>query len=189
MEASTPLADRLVGVAGLGVVAGVLLLPGAEAGAAPVAAIELVVLSALLLPFLVGLAGRVAQAAARNEVASTLVVAAAAVAVAVKVSTAGAGWVARDADPALAEVLDRVNEVGFIAFLPPLGIALIALGAGVLQHGGLPRWLGWTALPVGVSLVANGLMLDAEFGPALLLFFLWTVTCGVTLVLRPGAGR
>ena len=178
--------DRLAAMAGIAFTASVLALPGAETSLAPVAGIELAAMSTLLLTFVVGTAARIRRGAAGPESFSTVAVAAAAVAVAVKVATGAAGWAARgDVDPAVAEGLQRLNEVGFIAFLPPLGVAVLALGLGCVRHGGLHRWVAWSAVPVGVSLVVNGLFLDATFGPAILLFFLWTVVGGLAVLVRP----
>lgn len=182
--------ERMTALAGIAFVAGVLALPGAESSHAPVAGIELAAMTALLLTFVAGTAGRIRRGAAGPESWSTVAVAAATVAAAVKVATGAAGWVARgDVDPAVAEGMQRLNEVGFIAFLTPLGVAVLALGLGCARHGGLPRWLAWAAVPVGVLLMLNGLFLDATFGPAILLFFLWIVVSGLVGLVRPSAAR
>lgn len=182
--------DRVTALTGIAFAVCVLALPGAETSLAPVAGIELAAMTALLLTFVAGTAGRIRRGAVSPESWSTVAVAAATVAVSVKVATGAAGWAARgDVDPAVAEGLQRLNEVGFIAFLTPLGVAVLALGLGCVQHGGLPRWLAWAAVPVGVLLVLNGLFLDATFGPAILLFFLWTVVGGLVVLVRPPSPR
>lgn len=179
-------AARATGSAGIGFVACVLLLPGSETSLAPVAGLELLAMTALLLVFVTGLAVRVRRATSGPESWSTMAVAAAGVAVAVKVATGTAGWVARqEIEPGAAEAMQRLNEVGFVAFLAPLGVSLVALGIGLLRTRTLSRWLAVAAVPVGALLMANGLLLDATFGPALLVFFAWTVVTGLVLVVRP----
>lgn len=173
---------RIIAVAGLAFIAGLLVIPDTTTSDA-VGGLHLLVLSAALLPFIAGLAQEV-RVAAPMSAAPAVAVGAAAVAVAVKVATGAADWVARDAAtaPDVAAALARVGEVGFITFLAPLGVALAAIAFGAVRYSALPRWLGWAAVPVSALLVANSLALSAEFGPALLLFVLWTLVCSVTLL-------
>ena len=37
-----------------------------------------------------------------------------------------------------------------ILFIPPFGIIALAVAGATLSLGALPRWLGWTALVLGV---------------------------------------
>lgn len=173
---------RLVGVAGIVFIIGLLAIPDTTTTDA-LGGLHLLVLSAALLPFLAGLANEV-RAVAPRSAAPSMAIAAGATAIAVKVTTGAADWIAREeaTDAGVAAALSRVGEVGFIVFLGPLGVALACVAFGIIRYGALPRWLGWAAVPVSAALAANSLALSAEFGPALLLFVLWTVVCSVTLL-------
>jgi hypothetical protein len=60
-----------------------------------------------------------------------------------------------------------------------LMIVLIAVSAAALAGGVLPRWLGWSALPIGlVQLTPLGF-----FGG--LVFWLWAAVAGIYMAVRP----
>jgi len=62
-----------------------------------------------------------------------------------------------------------------------LMILLLALAAAGIAYRALPRWLGWSALPLGlVQLTPIGFF-------AGLLFLVWTAVAGVYLTVRPAA--
>lgn len=178
---------RAIGVAGLAFAVGVLAVPGDTTTTAAVAGVELLLLAGALLPFIAGIASRMRLAGAPT--AAAIALGASGVAVAVKVATGAAGWAARDAAlvAEAAHGLERMNEIGFIAFLGPLGVAVAAIAAASVRGRGLPRWLGVGAAPVAVALMANSLLLDATFGPALLLLLMWTAVTSVALLIKPGA--
>jgi hypothetical protein len=67
----------------------------------------------------------------------------------------------------------------------PDGVMLGAVAIVTLKTGALPRWLGWLAAVASPLLLVNGMFLDAEFGPAFLLFMLWTLLASVVLTVRP----
>jgi len=89
---------------------------------------------------------------------------------------------------ALDNVLHDMNNASFILTMAPLGILTAAVATVVLATGVLPRWLGWLTALTSAALFANGAFLDAEFGPAFLLFLVWIVAVSVTLV-RRASGR
>jgi hypothetical protein len=82
-----------------------------------------------------------------------------------------------------------MNEVAFVAQMLPDGVLLAAIAILTLKRGALPRWLGWLAAVAAPLLLVNGMFLDAEFGPAFLLFLLWTLLASVVLSVRPTAVR
>jgi hypothetical protein len=64
-----------------------------------------------------------------------------------------------------------------------LMIVLLAVSVAALAGGALPRWLGWSALPLGlVQLTPIGF-----YGG--LLFWLWAAVTGVYMALRPLAAK
>ena len=63
----------------------------------------------------------------------------------------------------------------FMVSMIPLGLFLAAVAAIVVRSRVLPTSLGWSAAVVAPLLVANGFDLGAEFGPAFMLFLLWTL--------------
>jgi hypothetical protein len=63
---------------------------------------------------------------------------------------------------ALADAADSANTIGatqvlnvldnsdFIPMAAGVGVLVLAAGLSVVRHGGLPRWLGWIAVVIGV---------------------------------------
>jgi hypothetical protein len=113
------------------------------------------------------------------------------VGITMKLASIGPGWAARDFDDGttIHKALDRMNEVAFVAQMLPDGVLLAAIAILTLKRGALPRWLGWLAAVAAPLLLVNGMFLDAEFGPAFLLFLLWTLLASVVLSVRPTAVR
>jgi hypothetical protein len=82
-----------------------------------------------------------------------------------------------------------MNTVAFMASMLPLGVMMAAVAVVALTRGGLPRALGWLAAVTSPLLLVNGMFVDAEVGPAFLLFLLWTLLASVVLTIRPVATR
>ncbi|MGH2996194.1 MAG: hypothetical protein ACRDM9_07750 [Gaiellaceae bacterium] len=101
------------------------------------------------------------------------------------------GKVANDFGDATAmhKALEDMNSVTFIATMLPLSVLTAAVAIIILKTGALPRWLGWLAAVAAPLLLVNGMFLDAEFGPAFLLFLLWTLLASVVLTVRPTEAR
>jgi hypothetical protein len=59
-----------------------------------------------------------------------------------------------------------------------------ATAALIVRSGALPRWLGWSAAAIAPLLIANAFDLGAEFGPAFILFLLWTLVTAIVLLRR-----
>jgi hypothetical protein len=89
-----------------------------------------------------------------------------------------------DATP-MHKALEDMNSVAFIVTMLPLSVLMAAVALVSLKAGGLPRALGWLAAVTAPLLLVNGMFLDAEFGPAFLLFMLWTLLASVVLTIRP----
>jgi hypothetical protein len=130
-----------------------------------------------LLVFSVALSRRVADGALRS-----LVLAGGVAGVAVKLATAlplMAVWLRPEAvDPALAGVALDLGSIGFAA-----GGALFALmPAGLAAASVLPRWLSIGGAVTALALLAQVPLFRQEFGLGFLLFMLWTIAAGVTLM-------
>lgn len=109
------------------------------------------------------------------------------VGITMKLASIAPGWAARDFGDttAIHKALERMNEVAFIAQMLPDGVMLAAVAILTLKAGALPGWLGWLAAGTAPLLLVNGMFLDADFGPAFLLFLLWTLLASVVLTVRP----
>ena len=111
--------------------------------------------------------------------------------VAIKLGSLAPGLAAQDFADATAthQALDRMNTVAFMSSMLPLGVMMAAVAVVALTRGGLPRALGWLAAVTSPLLLVNGMFVDAEVGPAFLLFLLWTLLASVVLTIRPVATR
>lgn len=89
-----------------------------------------------------------------------------------------------DLTPAIAAAFTRLSDVSFMVSMMPLGLFLGAVAAIVVRSRVLPAWLGWSAAVIAPLLVANAFDLGAEFGPAFILFLLWTLTSAIVLLRR-----
>jgi hypothetical protein len=86
--------------------------------------------------------------------------------------------------PPVADALTRFGDVSFMVAMMPLGVLVAAVAAVTVRSRALPAWLGWSGAAVAPLLVANGFDLGADFGPAFLLFLLWTLTAAIVLLRR-----
>ena len=74
-----------------------------------------------------------------------------------------------------------LSEDFFLPFLAGIALFMFATGICVLRHGGLPRWLGWAAIVIGVvSVTPVGFI-------GFVLSFIWVPVAGIVLYMR-GAG-
>lgn len=145
----------------------------------------------LLIPFLGFLWSVLREAEGPVGWLSTTALGAGLVGVTMKLASIAPGWAARDFGDATAihKALERMNEASFIAQMLPDGVMLAAVATLTLKTGVLPRWLGWLATVTAPLLLVNGMFLDADFGPAFLLFLLWTLLASVVLTVRPSRMR
>jgi hypothetical protein len=107
-------------------------------------------------------------------------------AVTIKLASTGPAVAARQdgLSPALHDALQQVNDVSFIVTMLPLGLCMGAVAAVVLRTHVLPAWLGWMAAVLAPLLIANGLALSSQEGPAFLLFLLWILLAAIVLLRR-----
>jgi hypothetical protein len=145
----------------------------------------------LFIPFLGYLWSVLREAEGPGGWLSATALGAGLVGVTMKLASIGPGWAARDfADSsAIHKAFERMNEVAFIAQMLPDGVMLAAVAIVTLKTGALPRWLGWLAAVAAPLLLVNGMFLDADFGPAFLLFMLWTLLASVVLTVRLSSVR
>ena len=145
----------------------------------------------LFIPFLAYLWNVLRQAEGEGGWLSATVFGAGLVAITIKLGSIGPGLAAQQAglNPQLHEALDKMNSVAYIATMLPLSVLMAAAAIVILRTRALPRWLGWMAALIAPTLLVNGMFLDAEFGPAFLLFLLWTAITSIVLILRAGAAR
>src|SRR5215217_1990268 len=74
----------------------------------------------------------------------------------------------------------------FMFTMLPLGVMMAAVAVVALKTRVLPIWLGILAALTAPACLVNGMFLDAEFGPAFLLFLLWVTLASIVLTLRAG---
>jgi hypothetical protein len=172
----------------------VLLLFGPSSSGSDSTIVVVLELIALLLfiPFLGYLWSVLREAEGRDGWLSATAFGAGLVGITMKLGSIGPGWAAREFDDeatAIHQALDRMNEVAFIAQMLPDAVMLAAVAIVTLKTRVLPLWLGWLAAVTAPLLLVNGMFLDAEFGPAFLLFLLWTLLASVVLTVRPSGVR
>jgi hypothetical protein len=145
----------------------------------------------LFIPFLGYLWSVLREAEGPGGWLSATALGAGLVGVTMKLVSVAPGWAARDFGDATAihKALDRMNEISFIAQMLPDGVLLAAIAIVTLKRGALSSWLGWLAAVAAPLLIVNGMFLNAEFGPAFLLFLLWTLFASVVLTVRPSGVR
>jgi hypothetical protein len=87
------------------------------------------------------------------------------------------------------QALSVLSSDFFLPFLAGIALFMFATGICVLRHGGLPSWLGWAAIVIGVvSVTPVGFI-------GFVLSFIWVPVVGIVLYLRgaqtapPGAPR
>lgn len=170
----------------------VLLFGPSSSGSDSTVVIVLELLGLLLfIPFLGYLWSVLREAEGPGGWLATTAFGAGLVDVTVKLGSLAPGKVADDFGDAtpIHKALEDMNSVAFIVTMLPLGVLMAAVALISLKTRVLPLWLGWLAAVTAPLLLVNGMFLDAEFGPAFLLFLLWTLLASVVLTLRPSAVR
>lgn len=137
-----------------------------------------------LLPFAGYLSSVLRHAEGERGWLSATALGAALVALAVKLGS-GTFIIAADATevgPALDNTLTAANNAAFMLSLAPLGVMVGAAAIVALQTGVLPRWLGMLSAVTALALIVNSTFVEADFGPAFLLFAVWTLATSVVLL-------
>ena len=172
-----------------GVLYVVLLMGSTSTGsdAQIVIALELIAIL-LFLPFLGYLYSVLRRAEGEGAWLSPTAFGAGLVDLTIKLGSIAPGFAARTEglDPQLHQALEKMNSVAFIVTMLPLGVMMAAVATVALKTRVLPLWLGLLAAITAPACLVNGMFLDAEFGPAFLLFLLWVTTASIVLALRAG---
>jgi len=87
-----------------------------------------------------------------------------------------------DVDPTATQALHALWNNDFLPFSMGLQILMLAAGLSIVRYGGLPTWLGWVAIVLGVAAVT-----PVGFF-AFLLAGVWILIVSVMLTLRLRAG-
>lgn len=145
----------------------------------------------LLVPFAGYLSALLRQAEGENGWLAATAFGAGLVALAVKVASAAPYIAARNLESGsdLENALTAMNNASFILMLLPLGVMVGSGSAIIVKTKVLPTWLGWAGFVTGIALVANSTAVDAEFGPAFLLFLLWTALSSAIMTRRARTAR
>jgi Domain of unknown function (DUF4386) len=90
---------------------------------------------------------------------------------------------AEDIEPASVQTLQALWDNDFLPFVMGLFVLLVAAGLSILRHGALPKWLGWTAIVLGVlAMTPAGFIAFSASA-------LWVIAASVLLTMRArGAG-
>jgi hypothetical protein len=172
-----------------GVLFVVLLMGSTSTGSDAQIVIVLELIAILLfLPFLGYLYSVLRQAEGEGAWLAPTAFGAGLVDLTIKLGSIAPGFAARTdgLDPQLHQALEKMNSVAFIVTMLPLGVMMVAVATVTLKTGILPLWLGLLATITAPACLVNGMFLDAEFGPAFLLFLLWVMLASVVLTLRAG---
>jgi hypothetical protein len=83
-----------------------------------------------------------------------------------------------DIDPTALEALNAIAYNYFIPFAVGFSVFLVATGISAVRHAALPRWLGWSAIVLGIATYT-----PAGFF-AFLLGLAWVLVASVVLIVR-----
>ena len=172
-----------------GVLFVVLLMGSTSTGSDAQIVIVLELIAILLfLPFLGYLYSVLRQAEGEGAWLAPTAFGAGLVDLTIKLGSIAPGFAARTEglDSQLHQALEKMNSVAFIVTMLPLGVMMAAVAIVILKTRGLPLWLGLLAAITALTCLVNGTFLDAEFGPAFLLFLLWVMIASIVLTLRAG---
>lgn len=175
----------------LGAVSGVLyvaLLMGSTSTGSDAQIVTVVELIAILLflPFLGYLYSVLRRAEGEGAWLSATAFGAGLVDLTIKLGSIAPGFASRTEglDPQLHQALEKMNSVAFIVTMLALGVMMAAVAIVILKTRVLPLWIGLLAAITAPACLVNGTFLDAEFGPAFLLFLLWVICASTVLTLR-----
>lgn len=147
----------------------------------------------LLLPFAAVLAARVRVPGPAGEVLGPTARMAATVYVTISLApgmSAGAAalWLAHSPlpDQGIVLALNDLRSLSYFVALLAYGVFLVAAGSAGLLSGRLPRWASWSAVVLGVALVASVPTATAGFADIVgLLGLVWVVVVSVALLRTP----
>jgi hypothetical protein len=177
--------SRLGAASGIAYVLGILSLNSVESDSHLVLGAEVVALL-FFVPFLAYLWSQLRDADAPGGWLAATAMSAGAVAIAVKLAGVLPAILVEQGDltPPIADAFTRFGDVSFMVSMMPFGVFLAAVAAIVVRSHVLPAPLGWSAAAIAPLLVANGFDLGSAFGPAFVLFLLWTLVTAIVLLRR-----
>jgi hypothetical protein len=177
--------SRLGPASGIAYVLGILSLNSVQSTSNVVLGAEVLALL-LFVPFLAYLCSQLRHDHASDSWIAAAALCAGIVAIGVKLAGVLPAILVEQGDltPAIATAFTRFSEVSFMASMMPLGLFLWAVAVIVVRSRVLPAWLGWSAAVIAPLLIANAFDLGAEFGPAFILFLLWTLIASTVLLRR-----
>jgi hypothetical protein len=88
-------------------------------------------------------------------------------------------------DIGVAQTIVSINQAWFEMTGILFGLTLIAAGVAIIRGGAMSSWAGWTAVVIGIGVVAS-VPVGAASTPAQILAFLWFLVVGGYYTLRPG---
>jgi len=142
----------------------------------------------LFLPFLAYLCSHLRQAEGQGHWLSTTALAAGVAAITIKIFTGMPILALHHTIPGtpLHKALDNMASAASAISLYPLALMLTAIAILTLRTRLLPRWLGigaaTAATAAAIYAVYTSFNINTNFGPALLLWALWTLTTSITLL-------
>ena len=141
----------------------------------------------LFIPFLGYLCSILREAEGPRGWLATTAFGAGLVDVTIKLGSLAPGKAADDfgETTAIHQALEKMNNVAYITTMLPLSVLMAAVAVITLNAGRPSAGAGLAGRGHRPALLVNGMFLDAEFGPASLLFLLWTLLASVVLTVRP----
>ena len=177
----------------LGAISGVLFValllgPSSTGSDAEIVIVLELIAILLFLPFLGYLYGVLRRAEGEGAWLSQTAFGAGLVDLTIKLGSIAPGFAARTEglDPQIHDALHKMNSVAFIVAMLPIGVMMAAVSVVIIKTRVLPLWLGLLAALTAPACLVNGMFLDAEFGPAFLLFLLWVTAASSVLTWRAG---
>jgi hypothetical protein len=79
----------------------------------------------------------------------------------------------------------QIASQTFNSINPVLALAMVALGLGALTTVRAPRWIGWTAIAIGVAIAATSYAPASVSGPIGLLPLVWSIAIAIRYLVRP----
>src|SRR4051812_10069234 len=86
--------------------------------------------------------------------------------------------------PHVATALIDMNNIAFALTWATTALMLLATAGVTLSTGVLPRWLGWSAIAIGVGLLASLPFAASTDPPTFLLALIWIIAASVVLIRR-----
>jgi hypothetical protein len=164
-----------------------LMGPSSVGSDAPIIMVLELIAMLLFIPFLGYLYGVLRAAEGEGGWLSATAFGAGLVDLTIKLGSIAPSFAAQEGlNPQLHDTLHKMNSIAFMVTMLPIGVMMAATAIVILKTRVLPVWLGLLAAATAPACWVNGMFLDAEFGPAFLLFLLWVIIASVVMTVRAG---